>query len=78
MAQTVSILHSRLSEASRAQLTGWLEGLTEAYEPYISSKPWWTMPTECAAYVAGEKLAHVLGLVSAELRFRDGLAAEAA
>jgi hypothetical protein len=66
----LSKVRARLTEASRDQLDGWLEDLTEAYAPYISARPWWMMPTDCAVYAAGEKLARLIGLVAAELAFR--------
>jgi hypothetical protein len=75
---TVAPIHSRLAEASRAQLEAWLHDLRSDYADYVTGRAWWTCPTDSPKFVSGEKLSRWIGLISAELKFRDGLAAEAA
>jgi hypothetical protein len=66
----IAPIHSRLAEATRSQLDGWLRDLRADYADYLVGRVWWQCPTDSPKFVSGEKLSRWIGLVSAELAFR--------
>jgi hypothetical protein len=67
-------IHERITEAPTHQVRMWLADLQAEFEPYVRGKGWWTAPSDSPLSQAGEKLSYLIGILSAELKFRDQLA----